>query len=273
MIGALVITLREGLEAALIVGILLSYLTRVGRADRGLSVWIGTGLAVLAAVGAGAALFLTGGEIEGASEQLFEGTALLLAVGMLSYMIHWMRGQASGLRASLQKRVEVALEASGWSLASVAFLVVVREGLETALFLFGAAQASSAGATLSGGLLGLAVAIGIGYGVYRGGLRLDLRAFFAVTGLLLIFFAGGMLAHGVHELVEAGALPGIVDPVWDSNSTIPESSTLGLFLKALLGYSGSPTLLEVLAYAGYLAVMLRHYLPQWAQRATIGRAA
>ena len=273
MASAFVITLREGLEAALIVGMLLSYLSRAGRGDRAASVWLGTGLAVLVAVGGGAAIFATVGGLEGAAEQLFEGAALLLAVGVLSYMVHWMRGQARDLRGSLQRQAAVALEASRWSLAAVAFLVVVREGLETALFLFGAAETSSPGATLAGGLLGLAAAIGLGYGIYRGGLRLDLRAFFSVTSLLLVFFAAGMLAHGVHEFVEAGLLPGLVDPLWDANSVLPESSTLGQFLKSLFGYSGSPTLLEVLAYTAYLAVMLRSYLPGWAQRAAIGRAA
>src|SRR5512140_1348487 len=129
MVSALVIGLREGLEAALIVGMLLSYLSRVGRRARAPSVWLGTALATLAAVGGGAVIFATGGELEGTSEQLFEGTALLLAVVVLSYMIHWMRGQARDLRGSLQRQAAAALEASRFSLAAVAFLVVVRAGL------------------------------------------------------------------------------------------------------------------------------------------------
>jgi high-affinity iron transporter len=273
MVSAFVIALREGLEAALIVGMLLSYMSRVGRGDRVPAVWLGTGLAALVAVGGGAVIFATGGELEGTAEQIFEGTALLLAVAVLSYMIHWMREQARDVRGSLQRRAAAALEASRWSLVAVAFLVVVREGLEMALFLFGASETSSPTATLVGGILGLAGAIGLGYGIYRGGLRLDLRAFFSVTGLVLVFFAAGMLAHGVHEYVEAGLLPGLVDPLWDSNAVLPESSTLGQFLKSLFGYSGSPTLLEVLAYVAYLAVMLRPYLPDWVRRSAFGRAA
>jgi high-affinity iron transporter len=276
MIGALVITLREGLEAALLVGILLSYLTRVGRGSRADSVWLGTGLAVLASIVGGAAIFLAGGELEGASEQLFEGTALLLAVGVLSYMIVWMRRQARDLRGSLQRLVATALDdRSRWSLAALAFFVVVREGLETALFLFGATQTSSAGATVVGGVVGLVAAVGIGYGIYRGGLRLNLGTFFAVTGVLLVFFAAGMLARGVHEFVEVGALPGIVDPVWNANPVLPEESTAGSFLKALLGYSESPALVEVLAYVAYLALMLRPYVARLPlrPRATTGQTA
>ncbi len=273
MVSALVIGLREGLEAALVVGMLLSYLSRVGRRDRAPSVWLGAVLAALVALGGGAVIFAMGGELEGTSEELFEGTALLLAVGVLSYMIYWMREQARDLRGNLQRRAAAALEASRWSLTAVAFLVVVREGLEMALFLFGSAEASSPVATLAGGLLGLAGAIAVGYAIYRGGLRLNLGAFFSITGVLLVFFAAGMLAHGLHEYVEAGILPGLVDPLWDASAALPDGSTRGQLVESLVGFSGTPTLLEVLAYVGYLAVMLRPYLPQWARRAEVGRAA
>jgi high-affinity iron transporter len=273
MISALVIGLREGLEAALIVGMLLSYLSRVGRRDRAASVWLGTALAALVAVGGGAAIFAMGGELEGTSEELFEGTALLLAVGVLSYMIHWMREQARDLRGNLQRQAAAALEASRWSLAAVAFLVVVREGLEMALFLFGSAETSSPIATLAGGLLGLAAAVAIGYAIYRGGLRLNLRSFFSVTGVLLIFFAAGMLAHGVHEYVEASVLPGLVNPLWNAGAILPEGSTRGQFVESLVGFSGTPTLLEVLAYLAYLGIMFRPYLPGLSRREAIGRTA
>lgn len=261
MVSSLVITLREGLEAALIVGILLAYLTRVGRKDRVGSVWLGVGVAVLASVGVGAAIFLTVGALEGRAEQIFEGVALLLAVGVLSYMIRWMHRQARDFRGNLQRQVASALSGgSRFGLAALAFLVVVREGLETVLFLFGSTRTSSAEVALLGGLVGLALATAIGYGLYRGGLHLDLSTFFTATGLVLVVFAAGMLAYGIHEFVEAGLIPAIVDPVWDVNPILSDKSTVGLFLKALLGYNGNPALTEVAAYVAYLGVMLRPYL-------------
>jgi high-affinity iron transporter len=259
MVSSLVITLREGLEAALIVGILLAYLAKTGRRDRAPGVWLGTGLALLVSLAVGAAIYFTLGEFEGTAEQLFEGSAMLLAVGVLTYMVYWMRRQASDLRSSLQRQVASALGGTRVALASLAFLVVVREGLELALFLFGSAQTSTPAATLVGGLLGLALAVVLGYGVYRGGLRIDFRAFFGVTGVLLVFFAAGMLAHGIHEYVEAGLLPGIVLPVWDLGPVLPESSLLGQFLKALFGYSDDPSLLEVGVYVVYVVGLLWPY--------------
>lgn len=260
MIGSLVITLREGLEAALIVGILLAYLARIGRSDRTPGIWLGTALALLASLAAGGAIYLTLGEFGGTAEQVFEGSAMLLAVGVLTYMVYWMCRQAADLRSNLQRQVTSALGGSRFALASLAFLVVVREGIELVLFLFGSVQTSTPAATLLGGLFGLALAVVLGYGIYRGGLRIDLRAFFGVTGVLLVFFAAGMLAHGVHEFVEAGLLPGIVQPVWDLGSVLPEGSVPGQFLKALFGYSDDPSLLEVGAYVVYLVGLLWPYL-------------
>ncbi len=269
MVSSLVVTLREGLEAALIVGILLACLVRLGRSDRAPSIWLGTGLAVLVSLAAGAAIYATMGEFEGTAEQVFEGSAMLLAVGVLTYTAYWVRRQAAHLRSDLQRQVASALAGSRFALASLAFLVVVREGVELALFLFGSAQTSTPAATLAGGLLGLALAVGLGYGLYRGGLRIDLRAFFGVTGVLLVFFAAGMLAHGVHEFVEAGVLPGLVVPVWDLGDVLPEKSLPGQFLKALLGYSDDPSLLEVIAYVTYLVGLLWPYLRPVAGRARL----
>lgn len=273
MLSALVITLREGLEAALIIGILLAYLTRVGRSDRAGTVWLGTGLAVLASVGVGATIFLAVGTLEDQAEQIFEGVALFLAVGVLSYMIRWMHRQAHDFRGNLQRQASIALGNARFGLAALAFLVVVREGLETVLFLFGATRTSSVGATLLGGLVGLGLAAMLGYGLYRSGLHLDLRMFFTATGLLLVFFAAGMLAYGIHEFIEAGVIPAIVDPVWDVNPILSDKSTLGLFLKALFGYNGNPALTEVVAYVVYLGAMLRSYLrPAASERLALGRS-
>lgn len=260
MLASLLVTLREGLEAALILGIILAYLVRTGNRDRFAPVWLGTGAAVAVSLAAGIAIFLTVGELEGNAEELFEGTAMLAAVAVLTYMVIWMKHQAAGMRASLQERVEVALRSgSGLALGLLAFVVVVREGIETALFFFASALASTPAESVAGGLLGLLLAAVLGYSVYTGSHRLNLRVFFNVTGALLILFAAGLLAHGIHEYHEAGLLPEVVRHVWDVNWLLPERSTLGRFLTALFGYNGNPSLVEVVSYVAYLAVSFGYY--------------
>jgi high-affinity iron transporter len=258
VLGPLVITLREGLEAALVVGILLACLTRIGEGRRKPSVWLGVGLAVVASLLAGGTIFLTVGELEESAAQIFEGLTLIVAVSILSYMVLWMHRQAGDLRANLQRQIaEASASRSNLPLTLLAFVVVVREGIETGLFLFGATRESQPIPALVGGLLGLAIAAVLGYGIYRGGLRLNLGAFFRVTGVLLVFFAAGMLAYGLHELGEASIFPAIVDPIYDLNAVLPDNESLGGFLKALLGYNGDPALSESVLYVVYLAGMLR----------------
>ncbi len=256
MAGALVITLREGLEAALIVSIMLAYLSRTGRSRESAAVWIGVALASLVSVVAGYAVFTAIGSLEGQTEQLFEGIALLAAVGVLTYTIVWMRKQSHGISGTLRRRVEAtSTSKTPIALLALAFFVVVREGLETALFLIGAAGvADGAGAAL-GGVIGLVVAVGVGVLLYRGALHLNVGKFFAVTGVLLIVFAAGMLGRGVHEFIEAGIVPSLVAPVWDINPILSDEAGVGLFLRALVGYIGDPTLTEILAYCAYLLVM------------------
>lgn len=279
MLGSLVITLREGLEAALVVGILLAYLTRIDEGRRKPAIWLGVALAVLASLIAGGAIFATVGALDANAGRLFEGGTLLVAVGILSYMIVWMRRQAADLKGNLQRQVaEATTSRSNLSLALLSFVVVVREGLETALFLFGATRESSPLLVLVGGLAGLAVAVAVGYGIYRGGLRLNLGTFFRATGLLLVFFAAGMLAYGLHELIEARAFPALVDPLYNLNEILPEKSAVGEFLKALLGYNGNPALSETVLYVAYLAGMLRFYLggaerPAGGRQVEVGPAA
>ncbi len=251
--AALLVTLREGLEAALIVGIILAYLARTGhRAKFGL-VWIGTAMAVVMSLLIAAAIFLTAGELEGRAEELFEGTAMFTAAGVLTYMIFWMRRQAINIRTHLQAQVNTALaRGSAAALILLAFVAVGREGIETALFLFAAAQAATAPQTLAGGALGLGTAVLLGYLLYRGTYRLNLRAFFNVTSVLLLLFAAGLLAHGIHEYQEAGVLPVVVEHVWDTSRILPEASMAGSLLGAVFGYNANPSLLEVLVYGIYL---------------------
>lgn len=256
MAPSLLIMLREGLEAALIVGIILAYLTKTGNRDKFGVVWLGTGLSVALSLLVGAGIFLTAGGIEGRAEALFEGSAMFTACGVLTYMIFWMRRQAINIRGHLHAQVHTALESGSLvALGLLAFVAVGREGIETALFMFAATKTATPLAATAGGLLGLGGAVILGYLLYRGTYRLNLRAFFNVTSVLLLFFAAGLLAHGIHEFHEAGVIPPVIDPVWDTNGILDERSTPGSFLKALFGYNGNPSLIEVLAYAAYLLLV------------------
>lgn len=256
MAGSFLITLREGLEAALIVGIILAYLAKTGNRGKSGAIWMGTLGAVAVSVLAGGIIFFTAGTIEGRPEEIFEGTAMFTAVAVLTYMIFWMRRQAINIRTHLHAQVNTALESgSRVALGLLAFVAVGREGIETALFMFAAAKTASPFAATVGGLLGLAAAVVLGFLLYRGIYRLNLRTFFNVTSVLLLLFAAGLLAHGIHEFHEAAVIPTIIEHVWDINSILHESSTLGSFLRAIFGYNGNPSLVEVLAWAGYLALV------------------
>lgn len=262
MLSSLLITLREGLEATLIIGIMLAYLSRTeGGRGKG-QVWLGTGLAVLASLVAGAVIYLTAGELSGRAEQAFEGTATIVAAAVLTWMIFWMRRQAVNIRASLHAEIRSALDrGAALGLVTLAFIAVVREGVETALFLFAASRtAGSPLAFVVGGLIGLLLAVLIGLAVYRGTSRLNLRTFFNITGLILIVFSAGLFAYGIHEFNEGGMLPPLVAQVWNTGRVLPDESGLGRFLAALFGYTSDPSLLQVIGYFGYLGVMLWAYL-------------
>ena len=259
--GAALVTTREGLEASLIVGIVLAYLAKTDNRQHFRTIWAGTAAAVLVSALTGAALFFTVGELQGRAEQIFEGVAMLSAVAVLTWMIFWMRKQAMGIKRELESRLQGALAAgSAVGLASVVFFAVVREGWETALFLFAISESSTPLSTSVGAVIGLVVSISLGVALYMGSRRLNLRQFFTVTGILLIVFAAGLLAHGIHEFQEAGLLPMTVEHVWDTNGIISEDSNSGLFLKALFGYNGNPSLLEVVAWLSYLVVALTFFL-------------
>lgn len=256
MIAALLITLREGLEAALIVGIVLGVLRKLGRTDRSKPVWLGVAAAVAASIVAGLALNALGVAFTGHGEETFEGTAMLLAAGVLTWMIFWMQRQGRNVQAELESDVRQAVTiGSTWALFGLAFVAVLREGIETVLFLTAAAFSATPAETLIGGALGLTIAIALGWLIFAAGKRLDVRAFFRVTSVLLILFAAGLLAHGVHELQEAALLPTLVKHVWDVNSILDENGTVGAFLKALFGYNGNPSLLEAISYVAYFVVI------------------
>lgn len=202
--GSFVITLREGFEAALVVCLILAFLAKTGQPERHRrAVWIGVAAAVAASVLAGGILFATVGELEGSREQLYEGAAMILATGVLTWMVFWMRRQAATIGGHLRSQVSQAIAAGGGlTLAAVAFIGVAREGLETALFLFAATEDSGAAVTFIGAAAGLLAALALGVLFYRGALRLDIRKFFTVTSVLVIAFAAYLLYGAMHEFGE-----------------------------------------------------------------------
>jgi high-affinity iron transporter len=261
MLSALLITLREGLEAALIIGIILAYLSNTGNRQGFKPVWIGTTLAIVASLIVGAVIYFSAGRLEGRAEEIFEGAAMWTAAGVLTWMIFWMRKQAINIKGHLHAQIQSALgSGSTLGLLGLAFVAVVREGIETVLFLLAATRvAESTILSAAGGILGLGIAVAIGYSLYRGTSRLNLRAFFTITGLLLILFAGGLLAQGIHEFHEAGIIPPVIAHVWDIDHVLPEQSVIGRFLTAIFGYNADPSLVEVLAYVAYLGFALASY--------------
>ena len=253
MLAAFLITLREGLEAALIVGIVLATLRRLGRIRHIRTVWAGVLVGVLASGIAGAVLQFLGVTLEGHGEEIFEGAAMLLASAALTWMVFWMQRQGAQMAQRVESKVQVATRSeNAWALFGLVFVAVVREGVETALFLTAAAFTANGTQVLIGGAVGLGAAVVVGFLIISGSSHVRLRVFFRTTSIVLILFAAGLLAHGVHELQEARLLPTVIDHVWDINPMLDETSTLGSFLKAIFGYNGNPSLLEAVIYTAYL---------------------
>jgi high-affinity iron transporter len=256
LFSAYLLALREGLEAALLVGLTLGVLSRISRPDLRRQVWLGTGLAATASLAMAMALQRIGVALEGPAEMIFEGTTMLLAAVVLTWMIFWMRSQARKTQAGLEADIHrAARPGQSSAVFSIAFLAVFREGIELALFLTAATFQVDVAATLSGGLLGLATAMALGYLLYGTSIRLDLRVFFQATGLLLLLFAAGLVGHAVHEFNELGWIPTLMDPIWNLSAWLREDTLVGSFLKSLFGYNADPSLTEALAYASYLVVL------------------
>lgn len=262
MLPAFLLSLREGLEAALIIGIVLGALRKMNRSQLTPAVWYGAISAAVLSLAVALVIYSFGASLEGAAEEIFEGITMLLAAVVLTWMIFWMQRQSRSIKSDLEEDVRLAVGRTGkQALFGLAFFAVVREGVELALFLTATALATDARFNLIGAVLGLAAAIGLGWAIFTSTIRLNLRSFFMITSVLLILFAGGLVAHAVHEFNEVGWIPSIVEHVWDMNHIIDESSTFGSLLAALFGYNGNPSLTEVLAYAGYfIAIYLGlHY--------------
>lgn len=273
MLSAFVITLREGLEMSLIVGIILAYLARTGHRREFGAIWAGVAGAIGVSALAGGIILVTAGEFNGRGEQLFEALAMLTAVAVLTYMIFWMRRQAATMRTDLQSRLSDALRVgSSGALVVLTVASVGREGVETALFLFATARASAALPALAGAVLGLVCAVLLGALIYRGSYRLNLRTFFNVTGLLLLLVGAGLFVRGIGELQEAGLVPPLVPHMWNTGAAVPETSTMGSLLQAVLGYISAPSLLQVVLYVSYLAVVgWRYFTP--VRRSALGGSA
>ncbi|OGO15507.1 MAG: hypothetical protein A2Z14_01665 [Chloroflexi bacterium RBG_16_48_8] len=252
MIPGFLIGLREGLEAALVVGLTLGVLSKMGRQGYRTAVWAGVTLAIILSFVIAGLLQFFGASLEGTIEEVFEGVMMLVAAGVLSWMIIWMHRQGPLMQQGMESDVRQAvLQGQRWGLFGIAFFAVLREGVETALFLTAAALTVSASETLIGGVAGVITAALLGWLIFATTVRLNIRRFFQVTGVLLILLAAGLVAHGVHELNEAGWVPAIIDPIWDINHILSEESLFGQLLKALFGYNGNPSLTEFLAYIGY----------------------
>jgi len=214
---------------------------------------------VVVSLTGGVLLTALGLSLEGEAEAIFEGIAMFLAAGVLTWMIFWMSRQSRSMKSDLEAGVRQAATATGTGkngLFALAFLAVLREGIELALFLTAATFASDVLQTISGGLLGLGTAVLLGWSLFASTIRLDLRRFFQVTGALLILFAAGLVAHGVHEFNEIAWIPEVIAHVWDINPILNEKTTLGQILGALFGYNGNLSLTEVIAYIAYLVAIL-----------------
>ncbi len=282
MINGLLIGLREGVEASLVVGIVVAYLVRTGNREHLPKVWAGTIAAIAAAVLLGLALYITVGELGTPYEQIFEGTTMLLATGIVTWMLFWMRGQARAMRGHLEAQLARALGSGGaWGLAVLAFTSVIREGIECSLFVFGqitavtgAQGAEGAQGVLVGTLIGLVIAAGIGYAIYRGSRRIDLRAFFTWTGIALVFVAAGLVSRAVHEFVEVGVIRVGTQSAFNVSGVLSQDQGLGSLLRAIFGYSSQPEVVTLVVYLAYVVAVIALYVaPQRPAGPTPSRAS
>jgi high-affinity iron transporter len=268
--------LREGVEAALIVSIVLAYLVRTGNGAAAPRVWLGVGLALVASLAFGIVIFTTVREFQAPYEQLFEAATLIVAASVVTWMLFWMRRSAASVKGELQAAIDRAVTRGGaYALSALAFVAVIREGIETSLFLVGQASAASSGSTsgaasvLIGAVVGLAIAALLGYGFYRGTRRINLARFFRWTGIALVFIAAGLLSHATHELIEIGVVQFGTQTAFDLSAILPHEAggavggpvlLLGELLGALFGYTSTPEVTTLGVYVTYVVAVLALYL-------------
>ncbi|MYW64588.1 iron transporter [Streptomyces sp. SID8379] len=262
MFANYLIGLREGLEASLIVCILVAYLVKTDRRDALKPVWLGVAAAVLVALGFGAGLEFGSQEMTFKAQEALGGSLSIVAVGLVTWMVFWMRRTARHLKTELHDKLDDALRMGTVALVVTAFLAVGREGLETSLFVWTAVHATSDGTTepVIGALLGLATAVVLGWLFYRGALRINLARFFTWTGGMLVVVAAGVLAYGVHDLQEADFIGGLNNLAFDISSTIAPDGWLGTLLKGVLNFQPDPTVLQVAVWCLYLVPTLTLFL-------------
>ncbi|PRI12191.1 iron uptake transporter permease EfeU [Leucobacter massiliensis] len=280
MLGTLMIGLREGLEAALVVSVLLAYVQQLGRRDAARKIWLGVAAAVGLSLVLGAVLTFGAYGLSFRAQEIIGGSLSLLAVAMVTWMVFWMLRAARGLSSALRGQVDRALLGGGWAVAAIGFVSVGREGLETALFIWATTRASEVSPLLGFGsaVSGILLAVILGWALFRGMVRIDLGRFFRWSGVLLILFAAGVLAYAVHDLQEAAVLPGPFaeapagagafvaawygDAAWAFRipHLIAPDGLLGALLKGTLGFSPEMTKLEVIAWFAYLIPTLTVFL-------------
>ena len=264
MFSNYLIGLREGLEASLVVCILIAYLVKTGRRDALRPIWIGIGVAVAISLAFGFALEYGSQELTFEAQELLGGSLSILAVGLVTWMVFWMRRTARHLKAELHGKLDAALQMGTGALVATAFLAVGREGLETALFVWASVRAatddSGTQAPLLGVLLGIATAVLLGWLFYRGALRINLAKFFTWTGGMLVVVAAGVLAYGVHDLQEARFVGGLANKAFDISATIPPDSWYGTLLKGVFNFQPDPTVAQVVVWALYLIPTLGLFL-------------
>jgi high-affinity iron transporter len=251
------IGLREGLEAAIVVGILVAYLVKTDRRDKLPAIWIGVGLAVGVSLAFGAILTYGSSSMSFEAQEAFGGFMSIAAVTFVTWMIFWMRKAARSMKGELHGKIDAAMALGPAALAVTAAIAVGREGLETALFLWSNIQATGSSAQpITGAVLGLLTAVVLGYLIYRQAVGINMAKFFTITGALLIVVAAGVLAYGVHDLQEAGILPGISNTAFDISSWYTATSWYGTLLKGLFNFSANPTVLEVVVWFAYLVPVM-----------------
>ncbi|MFD8953756.1 iron uptake transporter permease EfeU [Streptomyces xanthophaeus] len=262
MFGNYLIGLREGLEASLVVCILVAYLVKTGRRDALRPVWVGIAIACGISLAFGAMLEFGTQELTFEAQELLGGSLSIISVALVTWMVFWMKRTARHLKAELHGKLDTALAMGTGALVATAFLAVGREGLETALFVWASVRASGEGssAPLIGVLLGIATAVVLGWLFYRGALKINLAKFFTWTGAMLVVVAAGVLAYGVHDLQEARFLGGLEDKAFDISSAVPPDSWYGTLLKGVFNFQPDPTVLQLTAWVLYLVPVLALFL-------------
>lgn len=257
MLTSAILSIREGVEAALVLGIILSILAKSSRRGVFRWVWLGTLAAILTSIIVSVALTAARLELEGTAEKIFEGVSLLLAAALLTWLIFWMKSNSQNQNENIQlklSRVETDLPI-GWTLFWLAFIAVVREGIELALFLLAIGANQSPWQIWAGAVLGLALAAFLGWLWFRSTRNLSMRTFFSVTNILLIFFAAGLYSRAAGEFIELNWLPGVINPVYNISNILDSSKGVGSVLSSLFGYSSMPALTQTLVYLVSLAIL------------------